>query len=85
MKTLYRYDAPKGVASVRLVERQTYVPPTPERPASQRRGFAVILDLPGQHAAFVPFHDMEYAASAFAVTCHQFGCTRTDNMPVFVP
>lgn len=85
MKTRYQFTCPKTGARVRLIERKSFVPPTPFAPASERRAFAVTLSVPGEYATFESFYDLEYAASAFANTCEHFGGVTGANQMVFLP
>lgn len=87
MKTLYRYTDPKGFAKVRLVKRQTFVPPATQGAydGGERKtetSFAVILDVTGEFAAFDNFSDIGYAASAFALLCDRFGGVTGPNQVV---
>ncbi|UGY15198.1 hypothetical protein HAP48_0042855 [Bradyrhizobium septentrionale] len=85
MKILYQYVAPKVGAKIRLIEGTAFVPATPFQPATERRAFAVTLDIPGEYATFERYHDVEYAAGAFISTCEMFGDVMMRNQVVFVP
>jgi hypothetical protein len=82
MKTLYKFTAPHGAAKVRLVERRTLARPSMEKPPMERTSFAVILNVKGDVAVFDAFHDIGYAASAFANICDRFGGVTGANQVV---
>ena len=74
MKTIYKYTAPDRGAKVRLVERQTFVPPaTDGMPGTFETSFTVILDVKDGVAMFDNFSDIEFAAGTFATLCDRFG------------
>ena len=80
MKTLYEYVAPEaeGGVKVRLIERKV----TPQA----RKSFAVIVDASsiGKPAMFDNFHDLEFAASSFALVLQRIGAVDAP-VPVFWP
>ncbi|UGY23783.1 hypothetical protein HU675_0038530 [Bradyrhizobium septentrionale] len=85
MRTLYQYTDPKIGAKIKLVERTTLVPATPFQRATERKAFAVTLDIPGEYATFERYDDVEYAAGAFINTCEMFGDVMMRNHVVFLP
>ncbi len=54
IRTLFRKTSPDGRATVRFIARDVKDKP-----------FAVVLDVPSDHAAFETFHDFDLAAGFF--------------------